>query len=423
MKILAVVSRILVGTLFIFSGLIKANDILGFSYKLEEYWVEFGIGWDWLIALDVPLSALICIAEIVLGMATILGYRMKITSILLLSMIVFFTILTFASAQFGLVKSCGCFGDAIPLTPWESFYKDIILLFFIVVLFVRRKHIQAIESPSMLAVLVVVPAALMAMVAFQVEWNFPLYFTLALLVTAFVFSLILPQRYAVIGVVLSLVGSAWFSYHTLHHLPVRDFRPYAIGKSIPEQMKLPEGALPDIYKNVFVYRNKTSGEEKEFNDQNYPWEDDNWEFVDRVSTLVQKGDEAKITDFSISDYEGMDYTADFLHDPDPILIFVAYNISKSDRDGAARLGALGKQCVENGVSIIGLSASDQQTVEEFRHEHQLMFDFYATDEITLKTMIRSNPGIMLLKEGMIIGKWHFNDTPDWETFTQTLTKS
>lgn len=420
MRYLVVISRILVGTLFIFSGLIKANDILGFSYKLEEYWVEFGMGWEWLLAIDVPMAAVICIVEIVLGVATIVGYRMRTTSTLLLLMIVFFTILTFASAAFGLVKSCGCFGDAIPLTPWQSFIKDVILLVFIGILFAVRKKIHPFEKLESSVVLVVVPVALMAWVSYQVGWNFPLYFTLSILIAAFALFLIQPQRFAAITVALALIGSAWFSYYTLNHLPAKDFRAYAVGKNIPEQMKLPEDAKPPIYENTFIYRNKTTGEEKEFTEKNYPWDDDNWEFVDRTTTLIQEGDVAKITDFSITDYEGNAYTEDFLQDPDYLFMFISYNLNKASEEGTEKLAELGEACYNNGVSIIGLSASDQESVDQFRHDHQLIFDFYATDEITLKTMIRSNPGLMLLKKGTVIAKWHHNDTPTWEEVQEIL---
>ena len=142
MKYLLNVARIIVGNLFIFSGIVKANDPLGFSYKLEEYFMEFGMNWDWLHEILVPLAAALCIVEIVLGVAVLVGYRMKEVSWVLLLMIVFFTILTGASAIFEIVRSCGCFGDAIPLTPWESFYKDLILLVLILLIFFKKDEIK-----------------------------------------------------------------------------------------------------------------------------------------------------------------------------------------------------------------------------------------------------------------------------------------
>ena len=148
MKYILGIARLLVGNLFIFSGLVKANDPLGFSYKLEEYFVEFGMDWGWLHEILVPLAALLCIVEIVLGVALLVGYQMKIVSWSLLIMIVFFTILTGASAIFEIVRSCGCFGDAIPLTPWESFYKDLILLVFILLIFFKQKEIKPYKKMS-----------------------------------------------------------------------------------------------------------------------------------------------------------------------------------------------------------------------------------------------------------------------------------
>src|SRR5690606_10047753 len=136
----------------------------------------------------------------------------------------------------------------------------------------------------------------------------------------------------------------------------------------------------------FIYKNKTTGEEKEFTDKNYPWDDDNWEFVDRKTTLIQEGDMAKITDFSITDADGNDLTEDILNDPDYVFLFIAYNLNKTCENDMEPLAKLGEACYNNGVSIIGLSASDHETVDAFRHKHQLIFDFYAADEITLKTM-------------------------------------
>jgi len=148
MKYILDFARLIVGNLFIFSGLVKANDPLGFSYKLEEYFMEFGMNWDWLHEILVPLAAILCIVEILLGVALLVAYRMKIVAWLLLLMIVFFTILTGASAIFEIVRSCGCFGDAIPLTPWQSFYKDIVLLIFILLIFFKKEQIKPYEKAS-----------------------------------------------------------------------------------------------------------------------------------------------------------------------------------------------------------------------------------------------------------------------------------
>lgn len=411
MKLLLDISRILVGTLFIFSGIIKANDPLGFSYKLEEYWVEFGMAWDWLIAIGVPLASLICIAEIALGVAVLVAYRMNIVTRLLLVMIVFFTILTFASAVFGLVKSCGCFGDAIPLTPWQSFMKDVFLMIFIIILFAYKREIKPYEEIYKGTAFVIFPVVLLAWTSFQVDWNFPLYFGLIVLGIGFIASLAKLNYAPAITVTLAALGSIWLCVQSIDHLPIKDFRPYAVGKSISEQMKLPEGAKPDIYENTFQYRNKSTGKVEEFTESNYPWDDDNYEFVDRTTTLIEKGDEAKITDFSITGEDGYDLTFDILDDPDPVMLMISYSISEADRDHSKQIAEFVESCYDNGISIIGLSASDESLIEKYLEESGIDIRFYATDQITLKTIVRSNPGFVLLKEGVILGKWHVNDTP------------
>jgi len=412
MKILLTISRILVGTLFIFSGIIKANDPLGFSYKLEEYWVEFGIAWDWLLAIGVPLASFICIFEIVLGVAILVAYRMRIVMKLTLLMMVFFTILTFASAVFGLVKSCGCFGDAIPLTPWQSFIKDVVLMIFIVIIYTYQKDIKPNVKVYKNVAFVIFPVVLMAWTSYKVDWDFPLYFTLIVLGLGFIFSLANPKNSNAFTTVFALIGSVWLCVHSIDHLPMKDFRPYAVGKSISEQMHLPEGAKPDVYENIFEYKNLTTNKVEEFDENNYPWDNENYEFVDRVTTLIEKGDEAKITDLSIVAEDGYDLTEDILGDPDPIMVLISYNIKGANTDKNDMVKALIDICNQNGISIIALTASDESLIGNYLQEGGFEISFYATDEITLKTIVRSNPGFMLLKKGTVMGKWHVNDTPN-----------
>jgi uncharacterized membrane protein YphA (DoxX/SURF4 family) len=374
MRYLVLFSRILVGVLFVISGLIKANDPLGFSYKLDEYFHVFGM--EWMVPFSLAISILISVSEIILGVATLLGTKMKPIAWSLLGLIVFFTFLTFYSAYFNKVTDCGCFGDALKLTPWESFTKDIILLFFILVIFIYRNKIKSVFSDNAKA-----------------DW-------------------------ASVGLTTAL--SLSFAFYCLWHLPVKDFRPYAIGKSIPEQMKLPEGAQPDVFETRLVYKNVSTGEIKEMLSDEYMqskiWEISDWEWQDTKNKLVKKGDEAKIKDFKILGFDGYDYTDDFLNDPDYILVLVAYNIKKSDMKGLKKFSAFAEEANKNGLSVIGLSASSENTVEEIRHEAQAPYNFYSVDEVTLKTMVRSNPGLILLKQGVVVDMWHHNDFPTFEAF-------
>jgi len=199
MKLLANIARVLVGVLFIISGFIKANDPLGFSYKLDEYFVVFHM--EWLSSISLALAILICAAEIGLGVATLMGAKMNFTAWSLLLMIVFFTFLTFYSWYFNKVTDCGCFGDALHLTPLQSFEKDLVLLALILLIFAQRRHIMPLLGQTASTV---------------VSW-------------------------------LGFAGSMLFSIQCYRHLPTIDFRPYKIGANIQEGMKLPPNARPIVW--------------------------------------------------------------------------------------------------------------------------------------------------------------------------------
>ena len=373
MQFLTLISRLLVGLLFIVSGLIKANDALGFSYKLEEYFSSGVLNMEYLIPYSFLLAAGICVAEIVLGVMVLIGARPKFTSFSLLGMIVFFTFLTFYSAYFNKVTDCGCFGDAIKLTPWESFGKDIILLFFIAVIFLKRNFIKPLLS-------------------FKIE-NM-----LLVVVTFFCFA---------------------FVFHTYNHLPIQDFRPYAVGKSIPEGMKTcDELGLPCPEKiDYFLVKNKETGEEKELLSSEWNWQTDDFVSITEKSLEIE-GYEPPVKDFSIS-IDGTDYTDSILNS-DYAILAVAYDLSKTTKQAWSQVNDLAAGAEEIEIPFITMTASSDEMIEEFRHEVQAAYPFYFTDETTLKTIVRSNPGLLLLKRGTIIGKWHYNDFPTFEEIKQNL---
>jgi uncharacterized membrane protein YphA (DoxX/SURF4 family) len=417
MKFLLHFSRLFVGNLFIFSGVVKANDPLGFSYKLIEYFEEFGTNWDWLIEIAMPLAAAICIIEIVLGVAVLVGYKMKQVSWVLLAMILFFTVLTFASAVFEIVRSCGCFGDAIPLTPWESFYKDLILLALILILFVKRKEIEPFTTLRPALVYFIISVVVMGALSYQLNWEFPLILTGFVLGGSLLMFLINKQQQAAVAVLVALISSTVFSVNCVRHLPQRDFRPYAVGKNIPEQMELPEDAVQPVYENILTYRNKTTGEEKEFTQENYPWDDDNWEWVSTESVLVEEGDVAKITDFSVTDPSGNDITYSIL-DEELIFLTIMYDLGKTDVSHIDAINELAKKADADAIPFAALTAATAEFSEEFRHQHQTPFPFYTTDGIVLKTIVRSNPGLVLLSRGTVVDKWHGNDLPTYEEVSE-----
>ena len=371
MKVLAQISRILVGALFIFSGWIKANDPLGFAYKLEEYFTVLHV--PWLSHISLGLSIGISTFEIALGIALLLAARMRFTSWSLLLMIIFFTFLTFYSWKFDVVKDCGCFGDFLHLKPIESFMKDLILLVFILIIFIYRNKYK------------------------------PLFGERA------------STGFAYFGFVISIL----YAIYCYRHLPVKDFRPYAIGKSIPEGMKLPPDAVTEIVEFTFIY--EKDGVKKNFSMNELSSMEEGWTFVDRESKVIREGDEPKIHDFSITSLDGTDVTQDVLSMKN-VFLLVAYDLSHSDEDVQGRINDFVALCQRDGIEFIGLTASSKKDIDEFRHKHNSMFDYYNTDMTTLKTIIRSNPGLVRLTYGVVVGKWHHNNFPTYEEIKSKLAK-
>ena len=368
MKQLVSISRILVGVLFIIYGLINANDALGFSYKFDEYFVVFHM--EFLNGAGLAIAMLICIFEVALGVALLVGYRMVMVSWLMLLMILFFTFLTFYSAYFDVVKDCGCFGDALKLKPWESFYKDVILLVLILIIFVKRKSIKPL----------------------------------------------IGDKFAGFMSATGLILTTWFTWHCYTHLPVKDFRPYAIGKNITEGMTLPPGAITDSVVMVFIYKDKKTGAQVEAGmDQVSTYSgNEQYEFVDRLDKVVREGDKAAIHDFAIKDAEDNDLTSDFLSRPDYVFMLIAYDLTKADVKAQDKVNALAAECQKNDFEFFGLTSTIPAETDKFRHDHQNMFPYYFCDGTALKTIIRSNPGLVLLKQGTVIDMWHHNDFPTYE---------
>ena len=363
MKAIVSIARILVGVLFIFSGFIKLNDPVGFSYKLQEYFSEPVLDIPFLIPFALIIAILIVIFELVLGIMLLIGYAPKFTSWSLLLMIIFFTFLTFYSAYFNKVTDCGCFGDAIPLTPWESFYKDVILLVLILILFFNQKYINPI---------------------FPVKYH----------------------KWVVFG---SFMACFAFCYHVLMHLPVFDFRPYKVGNNIPEKMKLPENA--EKAEVVYTWKFEVNGEEKLIkNNGAYPQVDG--EFIGVETSQTGENAIPPIHDFVIEGQEG-DITQEVLAE-DKVLMIVAYNLRSTEHEGYKAVKSLSEEALHKGYKVIGLTASGSEFQNELKKEYNLNFDFYQTDETALKTIVRSNPGFLTLNKGTITQKKHWFDASDIE---------
>ena len=365
-------ARILVGLLFIFSGLVKINDPLGFSYKLEEYFEVFHI--TFLNGFALSLAIILCALEIILGFALLIGVRAVSVAWGLLLLIIFFAFLTFYSAFFHVVETCGCFGDAIPLTPWQSFSKDLVLLLLIVVLFINRRNIKPLFTPKA------------------------------------------GDNLLTAAVVLS-VG---FGLYTYNFSPVIDFLPYKIGANIPDEMKTPPGAKPDEFELTYNLKNKKTGEKKVMTNTDYLktniWKDNNWEVIGNPeSRLVKKGFTPLIRDLAIQDAQGNDYTKELLSNPYNNVIIVAYNLDKTDVEALDRLNAMAINLAQNfNTRTVILTSNSHQYTEAFSKQHHLMFEIFYADGVPLKTMVRANPGILLMKNGTVVNKWHYHSMPKYD---------
>jgi len=366
------ICRLLVGLLFIFSGLIKANDPLGFSYKLQEYFEVFHI--TFLNGLALYMAVVLCALEMILGFALLIGVYGKRVAWGLLLLIIFFGFLTFYSAFFKVVQTCGCFGDAIPLTPWQSFSKDMALLLLVIVIFKHRGSIHPIFSAKT------------------------------------------SDRLLIVAV----IGAFAFGFYTYSFSPVLDFLPYKIGANIPDEMKRPPNAQPDVYEQTYHLKNKATGATKVMNDKEYIssniWKDSNWQIVGQPeSRLVKKGFTPKIQDFSIYDSQHNDYTNELITNPFYNLMVVAWDLDHTNIDAINQINAIALDLRENfNTRVVLLTSSPAPEAEAFAKQHHLVFELFYADDVPLKEMVRANPGMLLLKNGTIINKWHYHRLPKYD---------
>ena len=370
MKSIITFSRYIVGILFIFSGLVKANDPLGLAYKMQEFfevWAQSG----WVPGLMHAMSdyaldfSVIMIAfEIVAGVAVLVGWKMRLFSWLLLILIIFFTFLTGYAYLSGKFRSCGCFGDCIPITPKTSFIKDIVLLLLILLIFTWRNKIKPVLSSFGSACIIL----------------------------------------------LSVIFSIWFQLHVLKHLPVADCLPFKKGNNIPEKMKIPPGAVPDSTVITFVY--EKDSKTVEFTSDNFPedFDDSIYHFVKRYDKLIRKGNaEPAIKDFVLTTLQENDTTMHVLNNPG----YSAFLFIKDDPGKG--------EWVQNLESLYPIL--QQQKINLFVVTNDaigIMAYFNATpgvtflkcDVVPIKTAARANPTLYLLKNGTIIGKWSYTDWDD-----------
>jgi len=347
--------RFITAITFIFSGFVKMIDPVGTRIKMLEYFGEDVLNLPFLAPYALEISIFMILLEFGLGIWLLLGYQPKFTIKTLFVLILFFLFLTGYSAIFNKVTDCGCFGDAVKLTPWQTFYKNIILLGFILFLIWKKEYIKPI---------------------FPKKWT-----------TAIAHS--------------SLLAGLLLMIYTVRHLPLIDFRPYAIGKNIQEGMIIPKGAPQPEFKDIWYY--KVNGQVKEFNNEDEPWNIPGAEFVDRKTITLSEGYTPPIHDFSIENDADGDITEQILSEPEVILIISA-NPYKISSDAQSMVNNYARDLQKQNKKVIGMfSVVDDELQQQFA------FPLYMTDETTLKTMIRSNPGIIVLQKGTVADKKAWRD--------------
>ena len=355
MKYFINILRVMVGVTFIISGLIKLNDPLGFSFKLEDYFAPNVLNMPFLVPYALALAVVVCVFEVVLGVALLVGYQKKLTLWLLTLMMVFFGFLTFYSAYFNKVTDCGCFGDAIKFTPWQSFMKDVVLLVLTLIIWWGKEYIQPIKQGKIPAIIVGV------------------------------------------GVIMCFA----LSYYVYNHLPIIDFRPYKIGANIPEGLEQPKTNLTYHWTVVM------DGKEQQITNSGQVPKDSKGNYAEEIISVVTEAPAPPMHDFTIEDEFGADFLESFMTE-EKLLMVLMYRADRADLEAFKEIKKVTDRALKAGYMVIGLTYTLPEA-KKIAKDYELNFDFYQTDGTTLKTVVRSNPGLVLLSKGTILDKKHYND--------------
>ncbi len=362
-------SRLFVGIVFIFSGFVKGVDPLGTTYRIEDYFMAYGALWA--MPLAFYASVFLCTLEFVLGVALVMNARIKILSWILFPLMIFFTILTFYDALFNPVPDCGCFGDFIKMTNWQTFFKNVVLIVFVYIVFKSRKKYKSLLGP----------------------------------------------KFQTFVIILFTIGFTYFSYYQYQHLPMLDFRDWKIGKD----MKTDETSEPITY---LIYQNKETKEKKEYVSPNFPWNDSvwmsKWEFVD------QRIDDSHVKikhELVIQTRGAVDITKSIVENPEYQFIFVSDDLTKVSKESFKKINKIYSYLDEKGISLVGVSSSSGFMIDKYCLDHDVEFNIFFGDDIVLKAMIRSNPGLIMLKDGVVIDKWHYNDFPELSELDELITEN
>ena len=361
-RLIASISRTLLGLVFIFSGVVKAIDPLGTVYKIEDYLKAFGGFFTDLLPMAEVAAWCLIVLELLLGVCMLLNMRTQWTAWISLLFYMVMTPLTLYIALTNPVSDCGCFGDAIVLTNWQTFWKNVVLIILSILLVVLRKSVRQLWS----------------------NW--------------------MEMLIAVLTIAVAIVFMVW----TKHHLPVKDFRPYKMGNHLPTLMEYPEDAAPDVYEYSFVYAK--DGVEQTFTLENYPKGDSTWTFVRQNSKLIQKGYEPPIHDFEIVNAYGEDMTWDILESEEPVTLVVMYDLAKADKNQMAKVEALASNLLASSPNFYILTGSGTDEIIAFSMEYPSLSECICTcDPVTLKTIVRANPGVIVLQNGVVIDKYNIKN--------------
>ena len=369
--IITTVCRFVLAVVFIFSGFVKAIDPLGTQYKIQDYLDAFG--WTGVFPESIPFiaAALLGMLEFCLGVYLFFGIRRIIAPRAVVAVMAIMTPLTFWLALDNPVSDCGCFGDAVVLTNWETFGKNVVLLAMSLVVLKWRKRIFPLANT-------------------RFDWLIALYGFL------YIFCM---------------------TIYCYRHLPIFDFRPYYVGADIRQGMEIPEGKEPTEFETRFVLQK--DGVEKEFTLENYP--DSTWTFVDSRTVVKKKGYEPPIHDFSMIRYEdGEDITEQVLADERYTFLLVAHQLEQASDSRIDLINELYDYCLEYGYAFYCLTSSSDEDILKWQEDTGAEYPFCLMDNITLKTMVRSNPGLILLKKGVVIHKWNVVDFPDEYQLSRSL---
>ena len=378
MNKLKTLSRLVLGIVFTFSGFVKAVDPMGSAIKFTDYFNAMGL--QVLIPMALVLAFLLSAAEFIVGFALLLNIKPRLSAYGALAFMIVFTPLTLWIAIINPVSDCGCFGDAIVLSNWETSWKNFVLLILAILLVLKSKDTEAWFKANVA------------------------YGTLGL---GFLFIMIFQ----------------WYNYA---HLPVIDFRPYSVGTYIPNNMVIPEDAAQDSVITYLYY--EKDGETKEFTAENYPWEDTTWVWKDTKTVVVQEGYIPPIHDFDIYTFAfknigkeaGLNVVDQLLADTSYSLLLISDNLKNAPFEHIKSLTNLMNYCQVHKYKTYFITASVVTDILNIHSKLPFLIDFYLADATTLKTMIRSNPGLILLKDGKVIAKWHYNDFPSIQEFQEIV---